>query len=128
MYRGTATASRLARRTRTGCTTSATAASDDPSVPIVMFASGTGLAPMRGFIQERAAQKESGRAVGRALLFYGCRAPGLDFLYGEAELKAWQDAGVVEVRPAFSRDPAHSEGCKYVQEYVVRCLFHPRQS
>lgn len=89
---------------------------EDPSVPIVMFASGTGIAPMRGFMQERAIQKAAGREVGRCILFYGCRAPDVDFLYSDAELKEWTEKGVVDVRPAFSRASCASEDCKYVQE------------
>ncbi|EJD54245.1 NADPH-cytochrome P450 reductase-like protein [Auricularia subglabra TFB-10046 SS5] len=89
-----------------------------PETPIVMFASGSGFAPMRGFIQERAAQKAAGRTVGRALLFFGCRSPEADFLYADAELKDWIAQGVVEVRPAFSRAPELSAGCRYVQERV----------
>jgi len=42
----------------------------DPSVPLVLFCAGSGLAPTRGFIQERAAQKQSGREVGKILLFF----------------------------------------------------------
>ncbi|KZW03436.1 cytochrome P450 [Exidia glandulosa HHB12029] len=91
----------------------------DPATPIVMFASGSGIAPMRGFIQERAAQKAAGREVGPALLFYGCRSPDLDFLYADAELEEWIARGVVDVRPAFSRATDKSEGCKYVQDRVL---------
>lgn len=90
----------------------------DPKKPIVMFASGSGIAPMHGFLQERAAQKAAGREVGAALLFYGCRSPDLDFLYAETDLNTWIAQGVVDVRPAFSRDSDKSEGCKFVQDRV----------
>jgi cytochrome P450 / NADPH-cytochrome P450 reductase len=90
----------------------------DPSVPLVLFCAGSGLAPMRGFIQERAAQKQSGREVGKALLFFGCRSPDKDFLYSDSDLAEWMKLGVVDVRPAFSRSPNDSKGCQYVQESV----------
>ncbi|KAK0195936.1 fatty acid hydroxylase [Armillaria mellea] len=88
----------------------------DPTVPIVMFCAGSGIAPMRGFMQERAMQKISGRDVGKALLFYGCRNPAVDYLYGESDLKEWETLGVMEVHPAFSRVAALSEDSRYVQE------------
>lgn len=86
-----------------------------PEVPIVMFCAGAGFAPMRGFIQERANQIASGRQVGKALLFVGCRKENEDFLYREDDLAEWVKIGAVEVRPAFSREPEKSEGCQYVQ-------------
>ena len=88
----------------------------DPSVPIVMIAAGSGIAPMHGFIQERALQKASGRDVGKMLLFFGCRSPGEDYLYSKTDIDEWIQSGLLEVRPAFSRDVAKSEGAKYVQE------------
>ncbi|KAH9922470.1 cytochrome P450 [Fomitopsis serialis] len=88
----------------------------DPAVPMVLFAAGSGLAPMRGFLQERAMQKKAGRDVGKSVLFLGCRKPGDDFLYAETDLKEWRELGIVDVRPAFSRAPEESEGCKYVQD------------
>jgi cytochrome P450/NADPH-cytochrome P450 reductase len=88
----------------------------DPTVPVVMFCAGSGLAPMRGFIQERAAQKQSGRDVTKMLLFFGCRSPEEDFLYSDSDLADWIKLDVIDVRPAFSRLPEKSEGCKYVQE------------
>ena len=91
----------------------------DPSVPVVMIAAGSGVAPMRGFIQERALQKEAGRDVGKMTLFFGCRNPHDDFLYSETDFDEWTKLGVLEIRPAFSRDSEKSEGCKYVQEYVI---------
>ena len=88
----------------------------DPTIPLIMVAAGSGLAPMRGFLQERAMQKEAGRDVAKSLLFFGCRDPKEDFLYEEKDLKEWAALGVVDVRPAFSRCAGESEGCRYVQE------------
>ncbi|KAJ7027601.1 fatty acid hydroxylase [Mycena alexandri] len=91
----------------------------DPRTPVVMFCAGSGLAPMRGFIQERAAQKASGRDVGRMLLFFGCRSPDRDFLYADTDLAEWIKLGVLDVRPAFSRSSENSKGCKYVQDRII---------
>jgi len=91
---------------------------DDLTIPLVLFCAGSGLAPMRGFLQERALQKQAGREVTKTLLFFGCRKPDEDFLYMEGELKEWADLGVVDVRPAFSRASDESAGCKYVQDRI----------
>ena len=53
----------------------------DPSKPIIMVGPGSGVAPFRGFIQERAAQAKAGENVGQTILFYGCRKSDEDFLY-----------------------------------------------
>ncbi|CAE6460910.1 unnamed protein product [Rhizoctonia solani] len=90
----------------------------DPNVPMMLFAAGSGMAPFRGFIQERAMQKKAGREVAKTVLFFGCRKPEEDFLYSDAELAEWKELGVIDVRPAFSRAPEHSEGQKYVQDRV----------
>ena len=78
---------------------------------------------MRGFIQERALQKEAGRDVGKMILFLGCRSPDDDFLYSKTDFEEWSKLGILEVRPAFSRDSEKSEGCKYVQEYVISSMY-----
>ena len=88
----------------------------DPSIPVVMIAAGSGVAPMRGFIQERVQQKEAGRDVGKMTLFFGCRSPDEDFLYSKTDFEEWSKLGILEVRPAFSRDSGKSGGCRYVQE------------
>ncbi|QRW20348.1 cytochrome P450 family protein [Rhizoctonia solani] len=89
----------------------------DPKVPMVLFAAGSGMAPFRGFLQERAMQAQAGRQVGKSVLFFGCRMPDEDYLYADNELAEWSKLGVVEVRPTFSRAPERSEGNKYVQHF-----------
>lgn len=54
-----------------------------------------------------------------ALLFFGCRSPDRDDLYRE-EMDEWEKIGAVDVRRAYSRKPEDSEGCKYVQDRMLK--------
>lgn len=60
-----------------------------PSVPLVMFCAGSGLAPFMGFVQEHAAQKMAGRVVVKMLLFFGCTDPEVDYSYAREEMGEW---------------------------------------
>ena len=72
--------------------------------PLVMAGLGTGLAPFRAFVQERAWQKQHGQEIGSVLLYMGSRHQREEYLYGE-EWEAYQDAGVITLLGrAFSRD------------------------
>ena len=88
----------------------------DPSVPMVLVCAGTGVAPFRGFLQERALQKAAGRAVGKCLLFFGIDDAAVDYLYRD-QFAAWASEGVVEVRLACSVQP-QAEGIRFVQHRV----------
>jgi len=81
-----------------------------------MIAAGSGIAPFRGFVEERALRRGAGETTGPALLFFGCRHPDKDWLYRD-EFAAWQADSVVDVRPAFSRAP--QDGHRYVQDRLV---------
>lgn len=64
--------------------------------PMVAIATGTGIAPIRAIIQERASYVEHGHT----LLFFGCRNRDADFHFGSE----WKEYPNVKVYPAFSRD------------------------
>jgi cytochrome P450/NADPH-cytochrome P450 reductase len=81
-----------------------------------MVCAGTGLAPMRGFIQERATIKKARNAtLGPAILYFGCRHHEKDFIYSD-ELKQWESDGVVSVRPCFSKIGPAGESKQYVPD------------
>lgn len=77
-----------------------------PLTPVIMVGPGTGLAPFRGFIQERAWQKSEGKEVGETHFYFGCRNKAIDFIYQE-EMEAFVESGVLTLHTAFSRDQAH---------------------
>ncbi|MEQ1929988.1 MAG: cytochrome P450 [Parvularculaceae bacterium] len=85
---------------------------DDPMRPVIMIGPGTGLAPFRGFIQERAALKAEGASLAPALLFYGCRNDG-DYLYRD-ELETAARDGLCDLFIAYSRQGPRV----YVQDLI----------
>ena len=87
---------------------------DDPKTPIIMIGPGTGLAPFRGFIQERRALKTNGAELGPATLFFGCRHPDQDFLYAD-ELREAEKEGLISLHTAFSRQTSERI---YVQDLI----------
>jgi sulfite reductase (NADPH) flavoprotein alpha-component len=74
----------------------------DPGTPIIMIGPGTGVAPFRGFLEERAATG----ATGRNWLFFGEQSRAWGFYYQE-ELTAWTRGGRLRLDLAFSRDQPH---------------------
>jgi cytochrome P450/NADPH-cytochrome P450 reductase len=89
---------------------------EDPTIPLIMIGPGTGLAPFRGFLQERAALKTRGRSVGPSILFFGCRHPQQDYIY-RAELQAFAEQGVTRLYTCFSRLPGEKR--TYVQDQIL---------
>lgn len=72
----------------------------DPSLPIIMVGPGTGIAPFRAFLEERAATG----ATGKNWLFFGDQHASSDFLYRK-EIEAYVQKGILHrLDTAFSRD------------------------
>ena len=89
---------------------------ENPHLPMIMIGPGTGVAPFRGFLLERAALKKQGAPIGESLLFFGCRDPVQDFLY-EDEMRAFEAGGVTKLVCAFSREPGKPK--TYVQQAIA---------
>lgn len=84
---------------------------DDPGAPIIMIGVGTGLAPYRGYLQERAALG----ATGRNWLFFGEQRRTANF-YHEKEFTDYSAAGLLtRFDTAFSRDQSQKI---YVQHRI----------
>ncbi|KAK2608764.1 hypothetical protein QQS21_002753 [Conoideocrella luteorostrata] len=87
------------------------------TTPLIMIAAGTGIAPFRAFIQERARLHSVGQPVGKMLLFFGCRNQD-DFLYQEEISEAVSSFdGSLKVITAFSRSRIDHK--YYVQDRVA---------
>lgn len=93
---------------------------NSPAVPVILIGPGTGLAPFRGFVRERVAQKKNQDAkIGKTLLYYGCRKEDEDFLYKEE----WPQYAKVlgdsfEMHTAFSRNDPDAK--VYVQHQLAK--------
>jgi sulfite reductase (NADPH) flavoprotein alpha-component len=74
----------------------------DPATPIIMVGPGTGVAPFRAFLQQRAAEGASGRNW----LFFGGRNLQSDFLYQLEWLRHRKRGLLTRLDVAFSRDQA----------------------
>ncbi|MDR6999146.1 sulfite reductase subunit alpha [Neobacillus niacini] len=79
---------------------------------IIMVGPGTGIAPFRSFIEERAVNK----ATGQTWLFFGDQHASSDFLYQNELEKYQQDEVLTKLDAAFSRDTAQKV---YVQHKML---------
>ncbi|MCP4282945.1 MAG: assimilatory sulfite reductase (NADPH) flavoprotein subunit [Gammaproteobacteria bacterium] len=85
---------------------------EDGDMPIIMIGAGTGIAPYRGFLQQRAAQG----ATGDNWLIFGNRHFHRDFLY-QTDWLSQRKAGLLKrTTLAFSRDDNHRA---YVQDRLL---------
>jgi len=85
---------------------------NDNNLPMIMVGPGTGIAPFRAFLQERAFRN----AGGKNWLFFGDRNAATDYIYRD-ELEAMQHSGLLtRLDLAFSRDQAEKI---YVQDKML---------
>ncbi len=83
----------------------------DGAVPLVLIGPGTGFAPLRGFVQERAVLD----ATAPCHVFFGARHPDHDWLC-RAEMEQWAADGVINLHMAYSQVEGHPH--RYVQDAV----------
>uniref|UniRef100_A0A096NXX3 Nitric oxide synthase n=1 Tax=Papio anubis TaxID=9555 RepID=A0A096NXX3_PAPAN len=89
----------------------------DPSLPCILVGPGTGIAPFRGFWQERLHDIESkGLQPTPMTLVFGCRCSQLDHLYRDEVQNAQQRGVFGRVLTAFSREPDNPK--TYVQDIL----------
>jgi NADPH-dependent sulfite reductase flavoprotein alpha-component len=85
---------------------------EDPTTPIVMIGAGTGIAPFRGFLQERRALGHTGRNW----LFFGDRHRAENFYYRDDLTDMVTDGFLNRLDLAFSRDQRKRI---YVQDKMI---------
>ena len=82
-----------------------------PDTPVILVGPGTGVAPMRAFLEYRVSQG----AAANTTLYFGCRSAKADLYYAE-EWEELRKQGV-RVEVAASRD---QEAKIYVQDLIKR--------
>ncbi|CAG9787624.1 unnamed protein product [Diatraea saccharalis] len=91
----------------------------DLKTPLILIATGTGIAPFIGFLEQRSYLKESSQEVdmGTVWLFFGCRHPNSDFIY-EKELNMFLNNKTIDrFNKSFSR--MENAESKYVQDALM---------
>uniref|UniRef100_A0A6G1S830 NADPH-dependent diflavin oxidoreductase 1 n=1 Tax=Aceria tosichella TaxID=561515 RepID=A0A6G1S830_9ACAR len=91
----------------------------DDKTPIIMVGPGLGIAPFRGFIQERHRRRLNADGVGSFPdtvfnhLYFGCRYQSKDF-YFEEELERYSSKSTIRLQVAISRE----QNKQYVQDLL----------
>ncbi|KAF9161884.1 NADPH-cytochrome P450 reductase [Actinomortierella ambigua] len=87
------------------------------ALPVIMIGPGTGVAPFRGFMQERAVDAKNGKKVGETVLFFGCRREDQDYMYKDEWPELTKDIPGAQIITAFSRQPGQPK--TYVQHRMT---------
>lgn len=90
----------------------------DASKPIIMIGPGTGIAPMRALLQERAYLRNvKNQVVGPNVLYFGCKKASLDYLYEDEIAKLQLDGVLSKLYVAYSREQSEKV---YVQHLLSK--------
>lgn len=90
----------------------------DPATPIIMIGPGTGVAPFRGFLQQRRAEAAGGAGLGESWLFFGNRRSDWDYLY-EDDLRSFVDDGTLShLVTAWSRESEKKVRASVVPPFI----------
>ena len=87
--------------------------------PVIMIGPGTGIAPMRAILQERAHMRQTQPKAnhGPNILYFGCKNRTMDYIYRD-ELEAFQKEGTLtDLHLAFSREQKEK---MYVQHLLAQ--------
>ncbi|KIR34939.1 NADPH-ferrihemoprotein reductase [Cryptococcus deuterogattii MMRL2647] len=87
----------------------------EPEIPIILVGPGTGVAPMRAFVEVRVRQG----AAKNTSLYFGCRSSAADYFF-ESEWRGHREKGV-KIQVAASRDQRER---LYVQHLIKRDKEH----
>ena len=96
----------------------------DPKAPILLVGAGTGVAPLRALVQQRAWLKSRGALLGDAHLVFGCRSEA-DALFRDEFERAVAEGAITHLHTAYSRAPGAPS--QYVQDILLeqRAVFEP---
>jgi sulfite reductase (NADPH) flavoprotein alpha-component len=86
---------------------------ENPETPVIMIGPGTGVAPFRGFVQER----EANGSTGKNWLFFGDQYFTTDFLYQTEWQKYLKQGILTKMDVAFSKDSSEKI---YVQHRMMQ--------
>jgi len=75
--------------------------SEDDKTPMVMVGLGTGIAPVRSFVQDKLYKKKKGIEVGPMVIFYGCRREKEELFYKEEWAMFKKEGVLTELEGAF---------------------------
>ncbi|QPG75032.1 hypothetical protein FOA43_002372 [Brettanomyces nanus] len=88
----------------------------DNLAPIVLAYTGTGVAPVKNFVETELAKKQHRLMY----VFSGNRYPEKDYLYGDL-WKEWEEKGQITVYRTFSRDPEYAKkGYHYIYDRLYK--------